>query len=29
MGGTMTPMYERNADEQTRRERIALIPKGR
>ena len=25
----MTPMYERNADEQTRRERIALVPKGR
>ena len=28
-GPTMTPMYERNADEQTRRERIALVPKGR
>jgi NAD(P)-dependent dehydrogenase (short-subunit alcohol dehydrogenase family) len=28
-GPTMTPMYERNADEQTRRERIAMVPKGR
>jgi NAD(P)-dependent dehydrogenase (short-subunit alcohol dehydrogenase family) len=28
-GPTMTPMYERNADEQTRLERIALVPKGR
>jgi NAD(P)-dependent dehydrogenase (short-subunit alcohol dehydrogenase family) len=28
-GPTMTPMYERNADEQTRRERIVLVPKGR
>jgi len=28
-GPTMTPMYERNADEETRRERIALVPKGR
>ena len=28
-GPTMTPMYERNADEQTRREPIALVPKGR
>jgi NAD(P)-dependent dehydrogenase (short-subunit alcohol dehydrogenase family) len=28
-GPTMTLMYERNADEQTRRERIALVPKGR
>jgi NAD(P)-dependent dehydrogenase (short-subunit alcohol dehydrogenase family) len=28
-GPTMTPMYERNTDEQTRRERIALVPKGR
>ena len=28
-GPTMPPMYERNADEQTRRERIALVPKGR
>jgi NAD(P)-dependent dehydrogenase (short-subunit alcohol dehydrogenase family) len=28
-GPTMTPMYERNADEQTRRERIALVRKGR
>ncbi len=27
-GPTMTPMYERNADEQ-RRERIALVPQGR
>ena len=25
----MTPMYERNADEETRRERIVLVPKGR
>jgi NAD(P)-dependent dehydrogenase (short-subunit alcohol dehydrogenase family) len=25
-GPTMTPMYERNADEETRRERIALVP---
>jgi len=28
-GPTLTPMYERNADEQTRRERIAMVPKGR
>jgi NAD(P)-dependent dehydrogenase (short-subunit alcohol dehydrogenase family) len=28
-GPTMTPMYERNADEETRRERIAMVPKGR
>jgi NAD(P)-dependent dehydrogenase (short-subunit alcohol dehydrogenase family) len=28
-GPTMTPMYERNADEQTRRERIAMVPKAR
>jgi len=28
-GPTMTSLYERNADEQTRRERIALVPKGR
>jgi hypothetical protein len=28
-GPTMTPMYERNADEQTRRERIDLVPEGR
>jgi len=28
-GPTLTAMYERNADEQTRRERIAMVPKGR
>jgi NAD(P)-dependent dehydrogenase (short-subunit alcohol dehydrogenase family) len=28
-GPTLTPMYERNADEATRRERIAMVPKGR
>lgn len=28
-GPTLTPMYERNADEQTRRERIGMVPKGR
>ena len=28
-GPTMTPMCQRNADEETRRERIALVPKGR
>ncbi len=28
-GPTLTPMYERNADEQTRRERITMVPKGR
>ena len=28
-GPTLTPMYQRNADEQTRRERIAMVPKGR
>jgi len=28
-GPTMTPMYERNADEETQRERIAMVPKGR
>ena len=28
-GPTLTSMYERNADEQTRRERVAMVPKGR
>jgi len=28
-GPTLTAMYERNADEQTRRERIEMVPKGR
>jgi NAD(P)-dependent dehydrogenase (short-subunit alcohol dehydrogenase family) len=28
-GPTLTAMYERNADEQTRRERIGMVPKGR
>src|SRR5262245_18214268 len=28
-GPTLTAMYERNADEATRRERIAMVPKGR
>jgi NAD(P)-dependent dehydrogenase (short-subunit alcohol dehydrogenase family) len=28
-GPTLTAMYERNADEETRRERIAMVPKGR
>jgi NAD(P)-dependent dehydrogenase (short-subunit alcohol dehydrogenase family) len=28
-GPTRTPLYERGADERTRRERIGLIPKGR
>lgn len=27
-GPTLTPMYERNSDEETRRERIAMVPKG-
>ena len=28
-GPTLTAMYERNADEETRRERVAMVPKGR
>jgi hypothetical protein len=28
-GPTLTAMYERNADEGTRRERVAMVPKGR
>ena len=28
-GPTLTAMYERNADEDTRRERVAMVPKGR
>ena len=28
-GPTLTPMYERNADEKTRRERIGMVPQGR
>jgi len=28
-GPTLTPMYERAADEETRRERVGMIPKGR
>jgi NAD(P)-dependent dehydrogenase (short-subunit alcohol dehydrogenase family) len=28
-GPTLTAMYERNADERTRRERIGMVPKGR
>ena len=28
-GPTLTAMYERNADEETRRERVAMVPQGR